>query len=417
MLKAYKYRLYPNNDQKIKIEQHIGCSRFVYNYFLAFHKRNYQEHQVKWNKYEYTKMLVPLKNTEEYNWLKEVNSQTLQQSILNLDTAFKNMFRKRARFPKFKKKNKSKNSFHIPQNVSVFFDEKLVFLPKFKEGIKCVFHRGFYGKIRNATVSRTKTNKYYVSIIVEIEDDLVCDISEPTTNNSVGIDLGIKDFAILSDGTKVENPDIKKFNKRIEKLHRNLSRKKKGSKNRDKARLKLARLYEKVDNIKTDFLHKLSHKIINKNHVDYIFMEDLNVSGMLKNHKLARSIASASWYKFYTFLQYKAERNGKRIIKIGRFEPSSKLCSVCGYKNKELTLKDRTWLCPECGTIHDRDVNAAVNIRNIGLSTVGTMGIQACGESVSLVSTKAILCETGSSALKCRVVHKRNSTDLSFPEI
>jgi len=397
MLKAFKYRLYPNNDQKTKIEQHIGCSRFVYNYFLALHKKNYQEHQMKWNKYEYKKMLVPLKNIEEYNWLKEVNSQTLQQSILNLDTAFKNMFHKRAKFPKFKKKNKSKNSFHIPQNVSVFFDEKLVFIPKFKEGIKCVFHRRFDGKIRNATVSRTKTNKYYISIIVETEDDLVCDMPEPSVDNSIGVDLGIKDFAILSDSTKIENPEIKKYNKRIEKLHRNLSRKKKGSKNRDKARLKLARLYEKVDNIKTDFLHKLSYEIVNKSHVDYIFMEDLNVSGMLKNHKLARSIASASWYKFYTFLQYKADWNGKQVTKIGRFEPSSKLCSVCGYKNEELKLSDRQWICPECGTIHDRDVNASVNIRNIGLSTAGTAGYQACGESVSLVSTKAILCETGSS--------------------
>jgi putative transposase len=398
MLKAYKYRLYPTNDQKSKIEQHIGCSRFVYNYFLALHKQNYQEHQMKWNKYEYKKMLVPLKNTEEYIWLKEVNSQTLQQSILNLDTAFKNMFAKRAKFPKFKKKNKSKNSFHVPQNVSVFFDEKLVFFPKFKEGIKCVFHRKFDGKIRNATVSRTKTNKYYISIIIETEDDLVCDMPEPFVNNSLGIDLGIKDFAILSDGTKIENPEIKKFNKRIEKLHRNLSRKKKSSKNRDKARLKLARLYEKVDNIKTDFLHKLSHEIVNKSHVDYIFIEDLNVRGMLKNHKLARSIASASWYKFYTFLQYKADWNGKQIIKIGRFEPSSKLCSVCGYKNDALTLKDRTWLCPDCGTNHDRDINAAVNIRNIGLNTAGTAGIKACGESVSLVTTKAVFHEAGSLA-------------------
>jgi putative transposase len=402
MLKACKYRLYPTETQKLKIEKHIGCSRFVYNYILALHQDLYENHNQKWNKYEYVKKLVPLKKSEEYSWLKEVNSQTLQQSILNLDKAFKNMFTKRAKFPKFKKKNKSKNSFHVPQNVSVFFDEKLVFFPKFKEGVKCNFHRSFDGQIKNATISRTKTNKYYISIIVDTEDDLVYELPKPSAENSLGIDLGIKDFAILSDGTKVENPEIKKYNKRIEKLHRKLSRKKKGSKNRNKACLKLARLYEKVDNIKTDFLHKLSHKIINKNHVDYIFMEDLNVSGMLKNHKLARSIASASWHKFYTFLQYKADWCGKQIIKIGRFEPSSKLCSVCGYKNKELTLKDRQWTCPECGTLHDRDINAAVNIRNIGINTAGTAGFQACGANVNPVFTKVIRVETGSPDFKAQ---------------
>ena len=400
MLKAYKYRLYPTEPQKLNIEKHIGCSRFVYNYMLALHQELYENHNQSWNKYECIKKLVPLKKTEEYSWLKEVNSQTLQQSILNLDTAFHNMFQKHAKFPKFKKKNKSKNSFHVPQNVSVFFDEKLVFLPKFKEGISCIFHRRFDGNIRNATISRTKTNKYFISIVVELPYS-PCQSSKPSKKtNSIGIDLGIKDFAILSDGTKIPNPEIKKYNKQIEKLHRNLSRKQKGSNNKNKARLKLARVYEKVDNIKTDFLHKLSHDIVNKNHVDYIFMEDLNVSGMLKNHKLARSIASASWHKFNTFLNYKAEWLGKKVLKIGRFEPSSKLCSVCGYKNKELTLKDRMWICPECGTQHDRDINAAVNIKNIGLNTAGIAGIQACGESVSLVFSKAVLCEAGSPHFK-----------------
>ncbi len=399
MLKAYKYRIYPTESQKIKIDKHVGCCRFVYNYFLALHKDLYKNHNQKWNKYEYKKMLVPLKNSEEFSWLKEVNSQTLQQSILQLDSAFKNMFQKRSGFPKFKKKGKSKSSFHVPQNISVYFDEKLVFLPKFKEGIRCKFHRTFEGKIKNATVSKTKSNKYFISIVVETADEISPVSIEPTESNSIGIDLGIKDFAILSDGTKVENPDIKRFNKRIEKLHRNFSRKTKSSRNRDKARLRLARLYEKVDNIKTDFLQKLSHEIVNKSHVGYIFMEDLNVSGMLKNHRLARSIASSSWHKFYTFLQYKADWSGKQIIKIGRFEPSSKLCSVCGYKNKELQLSDRQWICPECGTLHDRDINAAVNIRNIGIDTAGTAGIQACGESVSLVSSKAVLVEAGSSVL------------------
>jgi putative transposase len=399
MLKAYKYRLYPTELQKINIEKHIGCSRFIYNYLLALHQSEHKQSDAKWNRYVYQNLIPQLKKTEEYSWLKEVNSQSLQYPVLNLDTAFKNMFKKRAKFPKFKKKGKSKASFHVPQSVSVFFDEGLVFIPKFKEGIECVFHRRFDGEIRNATVSRTKTNKYFISILVKTEDDLVYNLPEPSKDNSIGIDLGIKDFAILSDGTKISNPEIKKYNRKIEHFHKKLSKKRKGSRNRNKAKIKLALVYEKVDNIKTDFLHKLSHDIVNKNHVDYIFMEDLNVSGMLKNHKLARSIASASWYKFYTFLNYKAEWAGKKVLKIGRFEPSSKLCSVCGYKNKELTLKDRVWICPECGTEHDRDINAAVNIKNIGLNTAGTAGIQACGESVSLVVTKAVLVETGSSVL------------------
>jgi len=275
----------------------------------------------------------------------------------------------------------------------------------------CVFfHHRFDGSIRSATVSRTKSDKYFISIVVETEDDMTYKHSEATKQNSIGIDLGIKDFVILSDGTKIKTPEIKEHNKKLEKLHRNLSRKQKGSQNRYKARIKLARLYERIDNIKTDFLHKLSRNIVDKNHVDYVlvdrvFMEILNLIGMLKNHKLARSIAEASWFKFYTFLNYKAGWVGKQVLKIGRFEPSSKMCSVCGYKNKELKLSDRMWVCPECKTELDRDINAAVNIRNTGLNTAGTAGFQACGEGVSLVFSKrvfskAILGEAGSSQLK-----------------
>jgi len=398
MLKTYKYRIYPNKEQQTLLEKHFGSCRFIYNYILALHNNRYQAEKAKWNKYDYIKHITVLK--KEYEWLKEINSQSLQQVIIDLDGGFKNFFQKRARFPKFKSKHKSRYAFRVPQHLRVDFEQKRVYFPKFKEGIRCKFHRGFEGIIKTATVSKTKSGKYYISIIVE-DGRLVKSIKrKPTKKNSIGIDVGIKDFANLSDGTKVLNPEIKKYNKKIERLHRKLSRKQKGSKNRQKVKIKLAKLYEKVNNIKTDFLHKLTHQIVNESQIDYVFVEDLNVRGMLKNHKLARSISAASWNRFYTYLKYKTEWAGKHLNKIGRFFPSSKMCSVCGYKNDELTLKDRNWICPECGTEHDRDLNAAINIRNFGINTVGTTGFQACGESVRPADKEAVLCEAGSLHFK-----------------
>lgn len=402
MLRAYKYRLYPNKEQKILLEKHFGSCRFVYNRILALHNMLYKEYKEKWNKYKYIKLISPLKKSDEFSWLKEVNSQSLQQAIIDLDKGFKNFFQKRAKYPQFKSKHKSKKAFRVPQFVKVNFDAKRVFIPKFKEGIKCKLHRMFFGTIKNATVSMTKSGKYFISIIVDDEITVPALKREPVKHNSLGIDLGIKDFAILSDGTKISNPEIKQYNKKIERLHRKLSKKQKGSKNRQKAKIKLACLYEKVNNIKSDFLHKLSKKIINENQIDHIFIEDLNVSGMIKNHKLARSIQAASWYKFYTLLAYKAEEAGKHLNKIGRFFPSSKMCSVCGYKNDALTLKDREWICPDCGTSHDRDLNAAINIRNFGINTVGTTGIKACGENVIPAHSEVVLCEARSSHFKNR---------------
>src|SRR6056297_2690947 len=389
MLKTYKYRIYPNKEQQTLLEKHFGSCRFIYNYILALHNNRYQAEKAKWNKYDYIKHITVLK--KEYEWLKEINSQSLQQVIIDLDRGFKNFFQKRARFPKFKSKHKSRYAFRVPQHLREDFEQKRVYFPKFKEGIRCKFHRGFEGTIKTVTVSKTKSGKYYISIVVEDGQLVKSNKRKPTKKNSIGIDVGIKDFAILSDGTKVLNPEIKRYNKKIERLHRKLSRKQKGSKNRQKAKIKLASLYEKVNNIKTDYLHKLSRKIINENQIDHIFIEDLNVSGMLKNHKLSRSIQSASWYKFYTLLAYKAEGAGKHLNKIGRFFPSSKMCSVCGYKNDEITLKDREWICPDCGTNHDRDLNAAVNIRNFGINTVGTTGIKACGENVIPAHLEVVL--------------------------
>jgi putative transposase len=259
----------------------------------------YKEYKEKWNKYKYIKLISPLKKSDEFSWLKEVNSQSLQQAIIDLDKGFKNFFQKRAKYPQFKSKHKSKKAFRVPQFVKVNFDAKRVFIPKFKEGIKCKLHRMFFGTIKNATVSMTKSGKYFISIIVDDEITVPALKREPVKHNSLGIDLGIKDFAILSDGTKISNPEIKQYNKKIERLHRKLSKKQKGSKNRQKAKIKLACLYEKVNNIKSDFLHKLSKKIINENQIDHIFIEDLNVSGKRKSSLAELSFicssSSSSW--------------------------------------------------------------------------------------------------------------------------
>jgi putative transposase len=357
MLKAYKYRISPNKEQAELINKHIGSCRFVYNLALETKQTAYAGSKVNLTCFDLIKQLPDLK--KEVAWLKEINSQSLQQSIVNLDVAFTRFFKGQGDFPNFKKKT-ARQSFNIPQSVIVDFKNNTLEIPKFKKGINIILHRKLKGNIRQATISRTSTGKYFASILVEnnIEIPKKKKIKE---NTSVGIDLGIKSFLVSSDGKEFKSPSfLRKAESKLKYVQSKYS-KKKGK----RTKKTLAILHEKVANKRKDFLHKTSSELI-KNH-DTICIEDLNIKGMIKNHKLAKSISDAGWGNFVTMLEYKAEWYGKNILRIGRFEPSSKTCSCCGNINKELELKDREWTCSVCKTVLNRDVNASINIKSFAL--------------------------------------------------
>lgn len=327
----------------------------MYNLALETKNTAYLGSKHNFSPFDLIKQLPELK--KECEWLKEVNSQSLQQSIHNMDIAFKRFF-KGSGFPKFKSKHSSKQSFSIPQNIKL--ENSLLVIPKFQEGIEIVLHRPINGIIKSATISITPTGKYFVSILVDTntETPTKLPIKENTT---IGIDLGIKDFAITSEGEVFENPkNLRKIQSKLKYLQR------KYSKNKGKrTKQRLALLHEKVVNKRKDFLHKTSTKLIRENQT--ICLEDLAVSNMVKNHKLAQAINDVSWSTFVEMLEYKADWYGKNILRIGRFAPSSKTCSCCGYINKKLTLKDREWTCPKCNSVLDRDVNASINIKYFAL--------------------------------------------------
>ena len=323
--------------------------------------------------------LPNLKKQEETKWLKDINSQTLQASLENLDKAYTRFFKEKKGFPKFKSKKDNRQSFQVPQSGKVNFEKSKLYLPKFKKGINIVLSRHFEGQVKTITISKTPTNKYFASILVETND--VIPIKVPIDENkAVGIDLGIKTFAVLSDGTSIENPrNLKRSLKRLKKKQRALSRKTKGSKNRHKARIKLAVLHEKIANQRLDFLHKTTTMIV-KNY-DTICLETLRPSNMVKNHKLAQALSDIAIGKFNELIEYKAEWYGKNILRIGQFLPSSKLCT-CGIINRELKLSDRIWTCQSCNTTHDRDNLASNNIKRMAFhslnkNTVGTTEIYA----------------------------------------
>ena len=369
--KAFKYRLYPNQEQKVFINKHIGSCRWLYNYALNKKIETYKKDKTRLSRFDLSADLPQLKKNKKTEWLKEINSQALQMSLKNMDEAFTRFFRDKKGFPKFKSKHNNKQSFNIPQRIKVDWDNKRVSVPKIKN-IRFILDRIPEGDIRSATISKTSTGKYFISILVDTKkkDPKKYKIKEET---SIGIDLGIKDFAITSNGEKFDNPKhLKQHLRRLKKLQSRASKKQKGSKNRRKANLRVALLHEKISNSRNDFLHKLSSKLIAENQT--ICLEDLSVENMLKNHKLAQSIQDCSWSKFNEYLEYKAKWNGNNIIRIGRFEPSSKMCSNCGNINNELTLKDREWKCKGCNSLHDRDINASKNILDFALHQNNLVG-------------------------------------------
>ena len=369
--KSYKYRIYPNEQQKVLIHKTFGCSRFIYNWGLNQKIQSYKKDKSSLSCINLINQLTNLK--EENIWLKDVNSQALQMSLRNLDNAFTKFFREKSGFPNFKSK-KNKQSFQSPQKSKVNFNNNTISVLKI-QNIKAKLHRKFEGKIKTVTISKTCSNKYYCSVLVELNENYPKK-PEIKLNTSLGIDVGLKDFATFSNGEKVQNPKyLKNKLDKVRTLHYKLSKKIKGSNRRNKAKIKLARLYETISNRRDDFLHKLTYKLTHENQVNTICIEDLNIKGMVKNHKLAQSISDVSWYKFFTYLSYKCDLYGKNLVKIGRFEASSKICNVCGYYKKDLELKDRELICPQCGTNHDRDINASKNIRDFALQKQNLVGM------------------------------------------
>lgn len=369
MLKGYKYRIYPNKQQEEQIQKTFGCCRFVYNQTLSYRKDKYDKGKGSMNKTSCNNYVNQVLK-KEYEWLKEVDKFALTNSVYHIDNAYQKFFKEHTGFPKFKSKHnhyKSYTTNFTNGNIEISFGNQKIKLPKLK-WVKAKVHREFVGKIKSATISQVPSGKYFVSILVETEH-----IPMESTGCAIGFDLGIKDLLITSDGEKKENPKhIKKYENKLAKEQRKLSHKKKGSKNWDKQRIKVTRVHEKIHNTRVDNLHKISHKLISENQV--IVSEDLAVSNMVKNHNLAKAISDCGWSELTRQITYKSDWNNRQYVKIGRFTKSSQPCHVCGYINQNTKdLSVREWTCPQCGTVHDRDINAAINILNEGLRILNAM--------------------------------------------
>lgn len=368
MLKGFKYRLYPNAEQEVLLSKHFGCVRYVFNRGLAMRKEAWEVRKENLNRFDISGHLPEWKKSEETEWLSEVNSQSLQASLANLESAYTRFFREKKGFPKFKSKH-HRQSFQVPQSGKVGAD--FVQIPKV-EKIKAVISREPVGKIKTITISRTPTGKYFASVLCD--DGLELPQKTPVTESgTTGIDLGLKDFAVLSTGERIANPrNIKLAAKKLRRAQRRLSRRVKGGNNWNKQRRKVARVHEQVANRRKDFLHKLTTRLVREKQTDSFAIEDLAVSNMVQNRRLAKAISDAGWGEFRRQLEYKAERAGKNVLVIGRFKPSSKSCS-CGRINNGLKLSDRAWTC-SCGLSHDRDILAANNIKRFALHPRNSVG-------------------------------------------
>lgn len=372
MYKAYKFRIYPTAEQQQYFAEAFGCCRWFWNYALNLTQETYKETGKGLSAYTIKALLPTLK--KEYEWLKTPYSQSLQAVALNLGVAFKNFFEKRAGFPSFKSKH-SKQSISYPQNVTVGVSS-LTF-PKIGE-VYCKIHRVVEGSVKSVTVSKNPDGRYYASILVDNGLEAVPSCSE---GKAIGLDVGLIDFLVTSDGVRISNPNhLKKHSKNLKRKQQKLARKEKGSKTRARAKKLAAKVYSKISRVRADFQHKLSRKIVNDNQV--IAVEDLNVRGMVRNHKLAKAISDASWSSFKAMIKYKAEKAGKIYQEVGRFFPSSKICNTCGHKLTTLPLKVRVWSCPNCNSSNDRDQNAAKNIRDeaLRLLALGTSATAIGGE-------------------------------------
>ena len=369
MLRAIKVRLYPNKEQEQKINKTLGCYRFVYNHMLALKQEAYKRDKTNLGLCELSKYLLgTLRKDEQYAWLKEENSAVMQQAIRQMLTAYGNFFKQNKGFPKFKSKKDKQSALFRIGTISRrnTFETRHITLTKPLKNIKfrCsdlyLSRLQKYNKnIRSATLSKSKSGNYFLSILVEMEDTELKKFEH--TDKQVGIDIGVKNFVITSDGYVFENKHfLNNEEKKMKRLQRQLSRKVKGSNNREKQRVRIAKLFERITNKKDAYIHYVVNKLLTS--YDTIFMEDLNVQGLLRNHHLSKAISEVGFSKFKQILSTKALANGKEVISVDMFYPSSKTCSVCGYKKQDLKLSDRSWVCPQCGTKHDRDINAAVNI-------------------------------------------------------
>lgn len=362
--KAYKFRFYPTKEQKQDLAKTFGCARFVYNYMLKIKTDEYYNNGVTVNYEKTSELLTQLKKKEEYKWLNEVSSVPLQQGLRNLQKAFSNFCKKLAKYPQFKKKSYDQSLTYV--DTAFEFENNELTLAKQSQPLKIVWHREIpkNTRITSISVSKDNSDRYFVSLFLEEKVNFL-----PTNDNIVGIDLGLEDFVVFSSGEKIKAPKIlKKYQSKLALLQRRLAKKQKESKRRNIARLKLAKMHKRIANKRSDFLHKLSTKIIRENQT--IVVEDLNISGMLKLKKLSKSISDASWSEFLRQLKYKASWYGRNIIEIDRWFPSSKRCSECGHILDSLKLDVRSWICTQCNVKHDRDINAAKNILTVGMTGI-----------------------------------------------